>query len=80
MYYSVKRSDVTGNRFEWQLGENKLNNTPPPYFIVLASSVGISEVNAIEFHRISIVRRLSLYIQILSTVAVSDHVACKINH
>ena len=21
--YSVKRSDVTGNRFEWELGENK---------------------------------------------------------
>ena len=22
--YSVKRSDVTGNRFEWELGENKV--------------------------------------------------------
>ena len=22
--YSVKRSDVTGNGFEWQLGENKV--------------------------------------------------------
>ena len=22
--YFVKRSDVTGNRFEWQLGENKV--------------------------------------------------------
>ena len=23
-YNSVKRSDVTGNRFEWELGENKV--------------------------------------------------------
>ena len=23
-YYSAKRSDVTGNRFEWELGENKV--------------------------------------------------------
>ena len=22
--YSVKRSDVTGNRFEWELGDNKV--------------------------------------------------------
>ena len=22
--YTVKRSDVTGNRFEWELGENKV--------------------------------------------------------
>ena len=24
LYISVKRSDVTGNRFEWELGENKI--------------------------------------------------------
>ena len=24
MRYSVKRSGVTGNRFEWELGENKV--------------------------------------------------------
>ena len=24
LVYFVKRSDVTGNRFEWQLGENKV--------------------------------------------------------
>ena len=47
-----KHSDVTGNRFEWELGENKVNKTPLPYFIVLASSVTIMEVKAIEFHRI----------------------------
>ena len=23
-YHSVKRSDVTGNRFEWELDENKV--------------------------------------------------------
>ena len=31
------------------LGENK---NPPPYFIVLASSVKTKEVEVIEFHRI----------------------------
>ena len=34
------------------LGENKVMYTPPPYFIVLASSVKIIEVKVIEFHRI----------------------------
>ena len=24
LFYSVKRSDVTGNSFEWQLGENNV--------------------------------------------------------
>ena len=43
----MKRSDVTGNRFEWELGQNKVI-----YFIVLASSVTTMEVKAIEFHRI----------------------------
>ena len=28
--HSVKRNDVTGNRFEWELGENKLCNTSLP--------------------------------------------------
>ena len=28
--YSVKHSNVTGNPFEWQLGETKLYNTPSP--------------------------------------------------
>ena len=32
--------------------KTKLYNTPPPYVIVLASSVKILEVKAIEFHRI----------------------------
>ena len=30
LLYSVKRSDVTGNRFEWQLGENKVTWHPSP--------------------------------------------------
>ena len=34
------------------LVENKVINTPPPYFIVLASSVKTKEVKVIEFHRI----------------------------
>ena len=46
------RSDVTGNRFEWELGENSYVTPPPPYFIVLGNSVKILEVKAIEFHRI----------------------------
>ena len=52
--YSLKRSDVTGNRFEWELGEKRLYMTPPPppYIIVLASSVTTKEVKAIEFRRI----------------------------
>ena len=49
---SVKRSDVTGNRFEWELGENKVIRPSTPYFIVLASSLTTMEVKAIEFHRI----------------------------
>ena len=36
---SVKRSDVTGNPFEWLLGEIMLYKSCPPYFIILASSV-----------------------------------------
>ena len=43
LYHSVKRSDVSGNRFEWE-----------PCFIVLASSVTIMEVKAIEFHKIKL--------------------------
>ena len=53
--YSVKRSDVTGNRFEWQLGEkSSYVRPPPPYFIVLASSVTTMEAKAIEFHIIGL--------------------------
>ena len=53
-HYSVKRSDVTGNRFEWELGEKqRYVRPPPPYLIVLASSVTTMEVKAIEFHRIT---------------------------
>ena len=51
---SVERSDVTRNPFEWLLGERMLYETPPPYFIVLASSVKTLKVRAIEFHRISV--------------------------
>ena len=40
-YNSKKRSDVTGNRFEWELGENPLPQ--------LGDNKG---VKAIEFHRI----------------------------
>ena len=48
---SVERSDVTGNRFDWQLGEKKSYITPlPPYYIVIVSSVKILTVKAIEFH------------------------------
>ena len=48
--YYVKRSDVTGNPFEWLLGETILYKTPHPYFIVSASSVKTLEVKTIEFH------------------------------
>ena len=51
-YNYVKRSDVTGNRLEWNSVKKKLYKTPPPYFIVLASSGTTMEVKAIEFHRI----------------------------
>ena len=34
----------------------KLYNTPPLYFIILASSVKILDAKAIEFHRITVVR------------------------
>ena len=54
---SVKRSDVTGNRFEWELGDNSYIRPPPPYFIVLASSVTTMDVKAIEFHRNKIISR-----------------------
>ena len=46
---SGKGSDVTKNRFEW---EQSYIRPPPPYIIVLASSVTTMEVKAIEFHRI----------------------------
>ena len=49
MVYSVKSNDVTVYGFEWQ---QSYVTPPPPYFIVLASSVEILEVNAIEFCRI----------------------------
>ena len=35
-------------------GKRKLYKTPPPYFIVLASSVTTMEVKAIEFYRIEV--------------------------
>ena len=54
LFNSVKRSDLTGNRFEWELGQKRLCETRPPYFIVLASSVKTKEVKAIEFHRIKL--------------------------
>ena len=47
-FNSVKRSNVAGNRFELKLGKTKLNNTPLPFFIVLASSVQISEIKAFK--------------------------------
>ena len=45
--HSVKRSDVT----RWKQG---FIWSPPPYFIVLASSVKTKEVKIMEFHRINI--------------------------
>ena len=51
---ALKRSDVTGNRFEWEHGETKLYKTPLAYFIVSASSLTTFEVKAIEFHRIAV--------------------------
>ena len=45
----VKRSDVTRNPFEWQLGDNNVKRPHPPYFIVLGSSMKTLEVKAIEF-------------------------------
>ena len=55
--YSVKRSDVTGNRF--------YVTPPPPYFIVLASSVTTMKVKAIEFHRQSPNARLGIMLKAL---------------
>ena len=54
MMYSVKRSDITGNCFEWELDEKSYRyiRPIPPYFIVLANSVTTMEVKAIDFHRI----------------------------
>ena len=52
----MKRCDVTGDRFEWELGENKVIWVP--YFIVLANSVTQMEVKAIEFHRIDASRNV----------------------
>ena len=47
-FYSVERSDITGNRFEWDSVKRKLLTSPPPYLKILK----ILEVKAIEFHRI----------------------------
>ena len=52
----MKRTDVTGNRFEWELGE-KLYKL---YFIVIASSMTTMDVKAIEFHRIQFDRGSSI--------------------
>ena len=49
--------DVTGNRFEWQLGEY-IVIYHPPYFIVIASLVKILEAKVIKFHRIPQVETL----------------------
>ena len=51
--YSVKRSDVTGNRSEWLLGAyfECYVRHHPPYFIVLASLMKTLQVKAIEFDR-----------------------------
>ena len=50
MKHSV--SDAIGNRYEWQQMKNLGHiTTPPTYFIVLASTVKILEVKAIEIHR-----------------------------
>ena len=35
------------------LGETRLYNTPPPYSILLASSVKAKEVKVVDFHRIA---------------------------
>ena len=66
-YYSVKRSDVTRWKqvyirplphtsfceTQWRHSvKTRLYKTPPPYYIVLASSVKTKEVKVIEFHRI----------------------------
>ena len=50
LYYSVKRSDVTVLNCNSE--KTKLHKTLLPYFIVLASSMNILEIMAIEFHRI----------------------------
>ena len=65
--YSVKRSDVTRWKQSYirppspyfilwnavtHSVKTRLYNAPPPYFIVLASSVKTKEVMVIEFHRI----------------------------
>ena len=36
-----QRNDVTGNRFEWQLGVKNVKTPLPSYFIILARSVKI---------------------------------------
>ena len=48
----------------------KLHNTPLPHFIVLASSVKILEVKAIEFHRIAYI---SAYVILCSCVLLNEY-------
>ena len=47
------------------LGEKNLYKTPPPYFIVLASSVKTNEVKVIEFRRIASKMAASLSADVL---------------
>ena len=58
----MKRSDVTGDRFEWELGEKQSYiRPPPPHFIVSASLVTTMEIKAIEFHRIATFIHIFVY-------------------
>ena len=56
------------------LGENKLYKNPPPYFIVLASSVKTKEVEVIEFHRIA--DRVPIEFGVTLTMCVWVVVSC----
>ena len=52
------------------LGEIMLYKTPPPYFIVLVSSVKTKKVKVIEFHRIA---NQSLYAAVQNQKVVSAY-------
>ena len=70
--YSVKRSDVTGKRFEW---EQSYIRPPPPYFTVLASSLTTMDVKAIEFHRI--IPKFEISDNVMNVnVALSENTLC----
>ena len=52
-FNSVKRNDVSRNRFEWYSLKPCYINPPPPCIVVLDLSVKTLDVKALDFHRIA---------------------------